>query len=500
MSKRITFEMNRVEGDLDVQLDVESNVVRDSWCVGTMYRGYEQVLVGRAPSDVLVIVPRICGICSTSHLYAGVRALEDAWGVQPAPNGVRVRNLCLLAEAVMNDIRQTFLMFCPDFCDPIYRDHPLYQRIVEAFEPPVKGYFARQAVWRSKGMLGIVTAFAGQWPHATYMAPGGVTCQVTAEKLARCEDALDEYQSWYEQEMLGCSSDQWLGLQTTEDFLGWLEEHPNTGAGLYANFGRSIGLQHLGQGTPYLLSCGCYPRPDHNGFLLQGGYLNGDRVEPFDHHQIREHTRFSWFTDQGPTHPWDSVTKAEHGQERGQYSHAKATRYANQVVQLGPMVDLFLAGDPLIVSWMQAEGPNAWLRQFTRLHRPVLAMQLMRQTIAELRTHRGEPAMVWPSQVPDEARGFGAINAARGSLSHWVRIHQGKIANYQIITPTTWNASPRDATGRRGHWEESFVGLSIHDLEHPVEVGHIVRSHDACLVCTTHMIRTGQWKHFDHQH
>jgi hydrogenase large subunit len=349
-------------------------------------------------------------------------------------------------------------------------------------------------------MLGVVTSLAGQWPHATYMAPGGVTCQVTAEKLARCEASIDEYQSWYEKEVLGCSSDQWLGLQTSEDFLGWLEGHLNTGAGLYASFGRSIGLQNLGQGTPYLLSCGCYPSPGSNGFLMKGGYLNGTHVEPFDHHLVREHTRYSWFADQRPTHPWDSVTKAEHGHDRGQYSHAKATRYADQVVQMGPMVDLFLAGDPLIVSWMQAEGPNTWLRQFTRLHRPVLAMQFMRQTIAELREEMSEPAMIWPSQVPDDARGFGAINAARGTLSHWVCIREGKIANYQIITPTTWNASPRDSDGRRGHWEESFVGLTIADPENPVELGHIVRSHDACLVCTTHMIRTGQRGRFDHQH
>ena len=313
MRERITVDLNRVEGDLEVRLDVEDGMVRDSWCVGTMYRGYEQVLVGRAPSDVLVIVPRICGICSTAQLYAGVRALEDAWGVWPAPNGVRVRNLCLMAEAVMNDARQTFVMFCPDFCHAAYRSHPLYEKMVTAFEPPLKGYFARQAVLRSKGMLGIITAFAGQWPHATYMAPGGVTCEVTAEKLAMCEAAIDEYQSWYEAEVLGCTSDQWLGLHTAEGFLGWLAEHPDSGAGLYAGFGRSIGLQHLGLGSRYLLSCGCYPRPDNNGFLMPGGYLNGERVEPFDHHQVREHTRYSWFADYGPTHPWDSVTTAEHG-------------------------------------------------------------------------------------------------------------------------------------------------------------------------------------------
>jgi uptake hydrogenase large subunit len=489
---RITLDMNRVEGDLEVRLDVEDDAVRDSWCVGTMYRGYEQILAGRAPSDVLVIVPRICGICSTAQLYAGVRALEDAWGVQPAPNGVRVRNLCLMAEAVMNDARQTFLMFCPDFCHPAYRSHPRYPEIVAAFAPPVKGYCARQAVLRSKGMLGVITAFAGQWPHATYMAPGGVTCEVTAEKLDKCEAAIDQYQAWYEKEVLGCSSDQWLDIETTDDFLGWLDEHPSSGAGLYAGFGRSIGLQHLGHGTPHLLSCGCYPSPDSNGFLMEGGYFNGDHVEPFEHHRVREHTRYSWFADHGPTHPWESITKAEHGDDRGQYSHTKATRYADQVVQLGPMVDLFLAGDPLIGSWMRAEGPNAWLRQLTRLHRPVVAMQLMRQTIAELRAKRHEPAIVWPTGVPDEGRGFGAVNAARGTLCHWICVRGGKICNYQVVTPTTWNASPRDGSGRRGHWEESFLGLTIRDPDHPVQLGHIVRSHDACLVCTTHMIRTGQ--------
>jgi hydrogenase large subunit len=156
------------------------------------------------------------------------------------------------------------------------------------------------------------------------------------------------------------------------------------------------------------------------------------------------------------------------------------------------MVDLFLADDPLIVSWMRAEGPNAWLRQLTRLHRPVLVMQLMRQTIAELRAERYEPAIVWPSEVPDEAKGFGAVNAARGTLGHWICVREGKITNYQVVTPTTWNASPRDSSGRRGHWEQSFVGLNLCDPDNDLQVGHIVRSHDACLVCTTHMIRTGQ--------
>ena len=103
---------------------------------------------------------------------------------------------------------------------------------------------------------------------------------MTAEKLANCEAAIDEYQSWYEAEVLGCTSDQWMGLHTAEGFLGSLEEHPDTGAGLYAGFGRSIGLQHLGLGSRYLLSCGCYPRPDNNGFLMPVDISTANALNP----------------------------------------------------------------------------------------------------------------------------------------------------------------------------------------------------------------------------
>ena len=113
----IQLDMNRVEGDLQITLEVEGNTITDAWCVGSMYRGYEQVLVGREPTDALVIGPRICGICSTSQLYAATLALEDASQMPVAPNGTRIRNLCLMAEAVMNDARHTFLMFAPDFCN-----------------------------------------------------------------------------------------------------------------------------------------------------------------------------------------------------------------------------------------------------------------------------------------------------------------------------------------------------------------------------------------------
>jgi Ni,Fe-hydrogenase I large subunit len=109
----------------------------------------------------------------------------------------------------------------------------------------------------------------------------------------------------------------------------------------------------------------------------------------------------------------------------------------------------------------------------------------MRQTLHQLSAHLGEPTYA-PAEAKRDGDGYGLISAARGSLGHWVKIRNGTIENSQVITPTTWNGSPRDASGRRGHWEESFIGLELKDLNNPVELYHVVRSHEACLVCTVH--------------
>ena len=501
---KMEMDLNRVEGDVEIKLEVEGNTVVDAWCIGTTYRGYEQILLGRDPNDVLVITPRICGICSTSHLYAATTALEVAYQSPIAPNGTRIRNLCLMAESVMNDARHTFLMFAPDFCNQAYRDHDLYEQVVRAFEPPFKGEFARQTVHHSKQILGIVITFGGQWPHSTYMTTGGVTCSLNVDQLSGCMSDIDSYTRWYEESVLGCSCERWLSLKTVDDFEEWLDQgdsHRNGAVGLFTRFGRSIGLQHTGKGTPNLLSSGCYYDPsgwappfDDRHCLQPAGFYDGETgaVEPFSHLDVSEHVRHSWFVDPGGgRHPWESQTRPEYKADSDRYSYAKATRYKDRVVQLGPLADLVMAGDPLITSYFRAEGPNTWLRQFTRLHRPVLVLQAMRRTVAELVENLGEPTFI-RSEPRADADGYGFINAARGSLGHWVKVRGGRIANYQVITPTTWNGSPRDSWGRRGHWEESFIGLEIKDLENPVELGHVVRSHDACLFCTVHFARTGK--------
>ena len=94
-----------------------------------------------------------------------------------------------------------------------------------------------------------------------------------------------------------------------------------------------------------------------------------------------------------------------------------------------------------------------------------------------------------------DGEGFGMVQAARGSLGHWVKVVDGKIDKYQIVTPTAWNASPKDTEGQHGHWEQSVIGLPIDDADNPVTIGHVVRSHDPCLVCTVHIVGQQSFKY-----
>ena len=99
----------------------------------------------------------------------------------------------------------------------------------------------------------------------------------------------------------------------------------------------------------------------------------------------------------------------------------------------------------------------------------------------------GEPAYT-SYEIPQEAMGMGLVGAARGALGHWIEIKDAKIANYQIITPSTWNISPKDDKGQPGPLEQAIAGTKIKDEANPFEIVRIVRSFDPCLACSVHLI------------
>ncbi|MEY8879673.1 MAG: nickel-dependent hydrogenase large subunit [Leptothrix sp. (in: b-proteobacteria)] len=495
----LNVDLNRVEGDLTIQVVLEDGVVTEARTAGTMYRGFEQILVGRAPRDAMVITPRVCGICGTAHLYAGVLALEQIWATPVPPQAARIRNLCLIAEGLQNDLRQTFLFFTPDFCHPRYAAHPLFDALTRAFEP-FKGEIHRETLAQSRRLPEIIAHFGGQWPHSSYMLPGGVVTPPDTRRLVACRAVLGELRRWIERRVLGASLDAWLALDSADALWAWLEQPAPAAAalGLMTRFLRSQGLHRLGAGTPHMISFGAWCDPERwdpvrqDAHLLRSGFYDGatGQIEPLDAAQIAEHVRHSWFKPYpGGRHPFDGETIPDYQPATDRYTWAKAPRYGGRVVQTGPLAELLIGGDALIRDLHAREGGGAWLRQFARMRRAAVELVQAERMLNELAAHLGEPHFVPPAPGSEvDGQGAGLLMAARGALGHWVRIEDGVVQKYQLITPTAWNASPRDSDGTPGHWESSLVGLEVADPDDPIEIGHLIRSHDPCLVCTVHFV------------
>lgn len=500
MTTKRTYDLplNRVEGDLEVRLAVDEGVVVDAWSAGTMYRGFERLLLGRGALDGLVVTPRICGICSTTHLLAAAKALDMIADVTPPPNGVRLRNAALMAELVQSDLRHTILFFLVDLASPAYRHHPLYEEAVRRFEP-VRGETWVETIIETKKIMEITALIAGQWPHSSFMVPGGVAFVPHSTELLQSRYILARLRAWYEKRVLGCSFERWHAVTSAADLDAWLDESPahHDGVlGFFIRFARSSGLDATGRGHDAFLSFGSLDLPPGTGVrapdggphLIPAGFSQGGVREPFSPGLVREDVSHSLAADyEGGLHPAAGITEPVTGERGRRYSWAKAPRYDGAPAETGPLAEAIVAGDPLFTDLADTEGVGTFARQLARLTRPARLLPAMEAWISEVAASCDEPGYQSYSPI-EEGSGHGLIQAARGALGHWVDVRAGRIAAYQVITPTAWNGSPRDSAGLRGPWEEALVGTVIAEKDDPVEAGHVVRSFDACLVCAVHAV------------
>ncbi|MEW6754263.1 MAG: nickel-dependent hydrogenase large subunit [Candidatus Latescibacterota bacterium] len=492
-AETVRVPFNRVEGDLEIRTRLENGVVAEAWASGTLFRGFEQILAGRGALDGLVMTPRICGICGTSHQTAAVRALEQIAGVAPPPDAQRVRNVALTAEHIQSDVRHAFLLFTPDFVRPDHASLPLYEEACRRY-PPLQGQTVLETLRQTKKVLEIVAILGGQWPHSSFMVPGGVVGSPSDADLQQCRLLLRQYRRWYEERVLGCALERWLAVDSVGALHCWLEEsaaHRDGELGFFLRFARQAGLDAIGRGPGAFLSVGGLDLPQDTGLrgpgggqLVPAGFAQGTRVSAFAPACITEHVAYSWYRDyEGGRHPSLGETEPyATGEESRKYSWAKAPRYLGLPAETGPLAEMVVAGKPLFVDWLDRHGPSALVRQLARLARPAELMPAMAAWLEELR--EGGEYYRAPGEVRDGA-GFGLIQAARGALGHWVEVKEGRIAHYQVITPTAWNASPRDTDGVRGPLEEALIGTPAGGAE-AASLAHVVRSFDPCLVCTVH--------------
>jgi len=483
MSRLVVGPFNRVEGDLEVTLGLADGKVRQAKISAPLFRGFESLLVGRPALDALVIVPRICGICSVSQSIAAASAIADACGVAPPPNGERALNLMHAAENLADHFTHFYLFFMPDFAREIYRPRPWFAGAQARYQA-MRGSAAREVPAVRADFLRVMGYLAGKWPHSLAIQPGGSSRAVKAAERVRLLALVREFRGYLERRTFGAALEDIAALDSLAALENWRESRApeESDFRLFLEIARDCALQNLGRAGDHFLSFGAYRKGDSPVFAR--GHWFQHVVHALDPAGITEDHTHAWLAPaDAPLAPAQGVTQPVL-EKADAYTWCKAPRLYGSVVETGALARQVIDGHPLARALVNETGGNVRNRVIGRLLEVARLVPLIEAWLQELQP--GEPYCT-RLEMPRQAQGAGLVEAARGSLGHWIAIEDGRLAHYQIISPTTWNFSPRDRNGQPGAAELALQGAPVQEGEDtPVAVQHIVRSFDPCMVCTVH--------------
>lgn len=456
--------VTRIEGHLKVELTVDSVggdlQVVDARCTGTLFRGFETVLQGRAPTDAPVLTQRICGVCPVSHNLASTLAVEDLTGHQPPANARILRNLSLGANFLQSHILHFYLLALLDYAQgpqaaPWAPAWEVDLRPDPRFDDAINHLLLAVEARRRAHEMGAI--FGGRMPGAQTTLPGGFTAVVLADRIDRFRNQL-----------------AYLSRFIRHVYIPDAEAV----ASVYDDY-RSIGA-----GPRNLLSYGGFEIDAGGSTLFARGRVmdGGNQVESVQLPAISERVTCSWYDDSTDgLNPANGATIPTFPKDNA-YSWLKAPRYDDTPCEAGPLARMWVNGD-------YQEGISVMDRHLARAYEALKVAGAMREWLLEL-----EPdAPVYSEYVsPTSGSGIGLTEAPRGALGHWLEVSGGTLSHYQVLTPTCWNASPRDGVGQPGPMEQALIGTPIIDAEQPIEALRIVHSFDPCLSCAVHVMRPGE--------
>jgi hydrogenase large subunit len=294
---------------------------------------------------------------------------------------------------------------------------------------------------------------------------------------------LHELRAFLEQSLFGDRLEAVSGLSGNPALEAWARASSRRRADFpfFLKIAADCGLAKLGRASDAFVSYGAYPGEEEP--LFARGVWDGGPT-PLDTDAIAEDVSHSWMVAPAkPLHPREGMT-VPNADKAGGYSWCKAPRLGGRVVETGALARQVVSGHPLVRDLVAHSGGNVRNRVIARLLEIALIVPHLERWVREI-----EPDDPWcaETRLPHEGRAEGFTEAARGSLGHWLEVRRGRISNYQIVAPTTWNFSPRDAAGIPGALEQALIGTPVEPGETtPVAVQHVVRSFDPCMVCTVH--------------
>ena len=560
MPERIVIDpITRIEGHMRIEAALdENNVINQAYSSGTMVRGIETILKGRDPREAWAFTQRACGVCTTVHSFASIRAVEDALKIKIPKTANLIRNLMIAQQYVHDHVMHFYHLHALDWVDVVaslqadpaatasiqqsispwpnaspsyftgvqkkvqsivdsgqlsifanaYWGHPAYKLPPEINLLAVAHYL--EALDWQKEATKIHTIFGGKNPHPNFVV-GGVPMPIdlnsdtalNAERLSIISDSIDSMITFVDQVYI-------------PDLLAI--------APYYLEYGG------IGEGLGNFLTWGELPGEDNwdtSKFLVPRAVILGrdlaniQEPDPNDFKLMQEYIAHSWYKyndgDGVGLHPWNGETAFNYTgpkppydllEVEQKYSWLKSPRWAERSMEVGPLarvlamyatghaqtkelVDLVLKTlDVPITAVFSTLGRTAARAIETKVFADSLRTYY-NDLVAEISagntdTFNGEK---WePHTWPGSAQGFGYMEAPRGALGHWIVIQGGKIENYQMVVPTTWNGSPRDHLGQPGAYEASLVGTKLEKPEWPLEILRTIHSFDPCMACAVHMV------------
>ncbi|MBN1157092.1 nickel-dependent hydrogenase large subunit [Candidatus Woesearchaeota archaeon] len=488
--KKIIDPLNRIEGDLAIELNINNNnVVEDARCLGFVYRGFENIFIGKRPFDAMRMSQRSCGVCPVSHGTAGAYAIESAANNFKIPkNAELVRDIVLGANIIVSHATHFYFMWGPDLVNEVYKGNKLYPEILKRFDP-LKSPHLKSILLRARVPLhSVVATFGGKFPHPGHAVPGGVCCFPKHIELIKTNTLLKKVKEFIEAEILnGITVEDWLNVKSTKEVMDLMnnEKFANSDVGAFLKFALDEKLHQLGEGTPNKFLAYGFGHKKDGSWLFKPGYVENGKYHELDVKHISEDTSHSYYeTESEWRNPAKGVTKPIPKKE-GAYSWIKSPRYFGHVCELGPLARQIVNGDPLITDLVKNLGVNTLTRTVARLHECLQIMPNLIDWVDQIDT-----AKPFYYEFPEikEGSGFGLAEAPRGAVGHWVNIKDGLCTSYQIITPTSWNCSPIDSKGQKGAVEQALIGIKLRDKNSMLEAGHVVRSFDPCISCSIHAI------------
>jgi hydrogenase large subunit len=551
--------VTRVAGALAVHtvLDLDARQAVEAHAQAMLFRGYEVILKGRDPRDAIDISSRACGVCGGVHATVSSLGIEQAFGICPPPLGVEVRNLGEVAEMFYDHPLHLGLLAGPDYSTAIVsvtnpelvaraertpaphaavHGFATIKDIMDGFNPLSGRIYLEALEWTRVGRIMCVLMY-GKYPHPSTLVPGGVSTTVSTT-------TFNEYYSQLGKIFDYCKQITGIWDDLVDFFLEANPEYEKVGA-------RPSTLMQTGIWDDSEAYDATYANCDEWGSrrwarpgIVVDGELRTTKLteinmgfEEFVEHSYYEdwangrEPRFR--TDPAgnpisPYNPWNKQTipRPQAKSFKDKYTWDTAPRWDRLVCETGPYGRMWTTalaanlpdnpfleatGDGLRIvlprhelpemelTWKVPRVLNAFERNRGRAYAmaftAAIGMNCMLRALGYWR--RGETAVQTSFKVPkDERQAVGFWEAGRGWLVHHMHLDKGAIVNYQITTPSTINASPRDPFGNPGPYEEAIIGTPIlesvpDDEVKGIDVLRAIRSFDPCMPCTTH-IDTGK--------